>query len=51
MHTRSEWLRKHGSLIFMKDELRHQPITQMLALLVIDVLLMLVEDKINEKAD
>ena len=48
MHTMNEWLRKHGNLTFMKEELLSQPIQNILILLVIDVLLMLVEDKIKE---
>lgn len=48
MHTRSEWNRVYGRLIMMDDRLDG---ADSLAKFVVKVLMMLVEDKIREKAD
>ena len=48
MHTRSEWIRVYGNLVMMYEMLHG---AGSLAKLVVKVLMMLVEDKINEKAD
>ena len=48
MHNMSEWNRKYGDLISVRNELRKEPVYDGLAMLIVDVLIMLVEDKIKE---
>ena len=51
MHSMSKWNRVYGDLISVKSELRQEPIRDLLAELIVDVLIMLVEDKIKEKSE
>lgn len=48
MHNRNEWIRAYGDLMRMHNVLHENSITDSLAVLVIRVLMMLVEDKIKE---
>ena len=48
MHNRNEWIRTYGDLMRMDAVLHENSITDSLAVLVIRVLMMLVEDKIKE---
>jgi len=48
MHNRNEWIRTYGDLMRMHDVLHENSITDSLAVLVIRVLMMLVEDKIKD---
>ena len=48
MHNRNEWIRTYGDLMRMDAVLHENSITDSLAVLVIRVLMMLVEDKIKD---
>ena len=48
MHNRNEWIRAYGDLMRIDAVLHENSIIDSLAVLVIRVLMMLVEDKIKE---
>ena len=48
MNNHSSWIKKYGDLLRLKDMLDRSSIRDSLAVTVIEILLMLVEDKIKE---